>query len=178
MSLNVYVEGEKLAELAVKMHVGRKALNNLLWAINIRQDVAGVESYIRMQSARDVWGLEFARYLLELLERCGGDLRAFARIVAIAHSTYEYYRAKPVMELLLQHREELLDAIRAFLASRGLGERCDVSIRGDTLKVFVDRDIRRGDRGWLARQLQRVIRERIPALRKAKFNIEFDRLEM
>ena len=176
--MNVYVEGEELARLAVRKHVGRTALNNLLWAINVRKDVAGVESYIRMQSARDVWGIEFARYLLDLLRKCGNDLGVFSRIVAIAHSTYEYYRTKPVMEALLQHKEQLLNVIGAFLASRNLGRECDISIRGRTLKVFIERDIGRGERGRLAGQLRRTIERRIPALRGVNFNIVFARQEV
>ncbi|RLF07151.1 MAG: hypothetical protein DRJ69_07425 [Thermoprotei archaeon] len=172
------MEGEELARLAVEKHVGRTALNNLLWVINVRKDVAGVESYIRMQSARDVWGIEFARYLLDLLRKCGNDLSVFSKIVAIAHSTYEYYRTKPVMEALLRHKEQLLDIIRAFLASKNLGKECDISIRGKTLKVFIKQGIERRKRGDLARQLQKAIKRRIPALGRVKFNILFERVEV
>ena len=173
--MNVYEEGEKLAELAVRLGMSRTSLKELQWMIATRKDRKGIENYIRRQSVR-IWCKRFADYLLELLDKCQGDLDTFSRIVGIAHATYEYYEKKPVMEKLSANRKAIENVIRRFADERRLG-RWDVSIIGDTLRVRFEKGVRDRRRAKaLAGELKRRLLREVWELGRVKFNIHVEEM--
>ena len=176
MSLDVYGEGERLAEMAVREGVGRKQLKTIVNLCKTRGK-KGIDSWIKRQISRGLFSYEFGIHLKGLLERAE-RIEDFQRTVGVAHEMTSWFQVKPVMEVLYKNRQAILRELREYCGYRGYGK-ADLRIYADKsggvqLKVYMERPPR--DRGAAARDAMVRLTSRLPELRRLKFKIWIDEL--
>ena len=172
--VDVYAEGEALAEMAVKEGVARKQLTMLRDLSQVR-DKRGIRNWIRRQTARGVrvWSYEFGRRLEEVLDKCP-DTVTFSRIMGIAAQSMDWFECEPIMSTLYEAMPEIRRVLREYSGYRGYGA-VDVKIHGKQLTVFFERA--RGDFRSIARDVAGLLRRNIPSLRNLGFTVYVVKLE-
>ncbi|RLE40064.1 hypothetical protein DRJ16_07530 [Candidatus Woesearchaeota archaeon] len=172
--VDVYAEGEALAEMAVKEGVARKQLTMLRDLSQVR-DKRGIRNWIRRQTARGVrvWSYEFGRRLEEVLDKCP-DTMTFSRIMGIAAQSMYWVECEPIMSALYEVMPEIKRVLREYSGFKGYGD-VDVRIYGKQLTVFFEKV--RGDLGSIARDIAGLLRRSIPSLRNLRFTVYIRKLE-
>ncbi|RLI27304.1 hypothetical protein DRO58_04520 [Candidatus Bathyarchaeota archaeon] len=175
-TLDEYVEGGKIAELAVKEGAGRNQLRNIaLWASS--KNVTAVRYFIDKQVSRGYLSLELAEYLKELLQKV--DIPGFRRIMLIAYDYFPWKKGEHIARMLYANRDNILKVVRNYSSRQRLGK-ADVRIffrkEGTvTLHVYFERDPY--NRKRVAQELERLIKSQVPSVKALSFQVWIEKLE-
>lgn len=175
-AIDEYVEGEKIAELAVKEGVGRNQLRNIaLWASS--KNPTAVKYFIEKQVSRGYISLELAEHLKELLQKV--ELSVFRRIMLIAYDYFPWKTGERIAQSLFENRDSILRVVRNYSSRQRLGE-TDIRIffgkeGAIALHVYFERDPYNKKR--VAQDLERLIKSQVPSVKPLFFRIWIEKLE-
>ena len=174
---NEYVEGEKLAEIAVRDRIGRKQLETLS-RYSARRSKEGIDYWLKKQTARGMISVGLMNALDAVLGKCGTSIR-FAKAVAVAADLYTWKETEPTASALDRCRGTIENAINEYAARNRLGK-SSFSIRLDrgrvSLALSFDKNVI--DPARAAREIRGHIVANAPQLQNTDFQVWIERPEV